>query len=145
MSSYAQTADLYRYGAPASAFGTISGSDQQAALDDASARVDEFLAARYPLPLISWPSSITEYTCRIAAWNLISGRGYNPAVGNEGDQNLKARYDDAIAQLTMIQKQQRHPAVVAQPAQAPTYAQPTVTTSSVIDVGTGACGQSRGW
>lgn len=142
---YAQLADLYRYGAPATAFGDISDADLQAGLDDASTRVDEFLAARYPLPLISWPSSITEYTCRIAAWNLISGRGYNPAVGNEGDQNLKSRYDDAIARLTLIQKQQLHPAVVAQPAQAPAYAQPEVFSSSVVNVGTGACDSSRGW
>ena len=63
---YATLADLYKYGAPATAFGNLTDPDKQAGLDEASAKVDEFLAARYPLPLISWPVSITEHTCRIA-------------------------------------------------------------------------------
>lgn len=143
MSSYAQLDDLYRYGAPASTFGTISAGDQQAGLDEASSQVDEFIAARYPLPLISWPVSITEYTCRIATWNLLSVRGYNPALG--GDTNIQVRYDKAIACLTLIQKQQLHPAVVAQPDKAPTYEQPAVYTSSVVNVGTGSTDTTRGW
>lgn len=142
---YATLTDLYRYGAPATAFGDLADSDLQAGLDEASTKVDEFLAARYPLPLISWPVSITEYTCRIAAYNLISVRGFNPALGNEGDQQLEKRYTHAIAQLTLIQKQQLHPAVVAQPSQAPTYAQPTVITYSVVNLGTGATDSDRGW
>jgi phage gp36-like protein len=145
MSSYASLADLYKYGAPATAFGVLSGADQQAGLDEASAKIDEFLAARYPLPLISWPVSITEYAARIAAYNLLSVRGYNPAIGNEGDTSLKSRYDDAIRQLTLIQKQQMHPAVVAQPNQAPTYEQPAVYTSSVVSLGTGGTDTTRGW
>lgn len=140
---YAVLADLYRYGAPATAFGDISTSDQQAGLDEASAKVDEFLGARYPLPLISWPTSITEYACRIAAWNLISVRGYNPAMG--GDENLRARYDDAIRQLTLIQKQQMHPNVVPQPNQNVTFEQPAVYTFSAVDMGTGATDNDRGW
>lgn len=140
---YAQLADLYRFGAPATAFGNISTGDQQAALDEASGRVDEFLAARYPLPLISWPTSITEYTCRIATWNLLSARGYNPTMG--GDSNIKDRYDNAIEMLTLVQKQQLHPAVVPQPNQAPTYEQPAVYTFSAVDMGTGAIDNDRGW
>lgn len=143
MSSYATLADLYRYGAPASAFSTLSDSDRQAGLDEASAKIDEYLAARYPLPLISWPASIIEYACRIATYNLLSARGYNPAAA--GDDNILKRHDWAIAQLTLIQKQMLHPAVVAQPAQDTVYAQPTVSTFSVIDVGTGCTGNDRGW
>lgn len=145
MSSYAALADLYRFGAPATAFSTISIADQQAALDNASAKIDEFLTARYPLPLISWPVSITEYAARIAAYNVLSVRGYNPAIGNEGDTNLKSRYDDAIRMLTLIQKQQMHPAVVAQPNQAATYEQPAVYSFSCVNVGSGATGSDRGW
>lgn len=140
---YAQLADLYRYGAPATAFGSISDADRQAGLDEASAKIDEFLGARYPLPLISWPTSITEFACRIATWNLLSVRGYNPAL--TGDSNIKDRYDDAIRQLTLIQKQQLHPNVVAQPNQVATFEQPAVYTSSVVDLGTGATDNDRGW
>ncbi len=140
---YASLTDLYRYGAPATAFGGLSDPDKQAGLDEASAKVDEFLAARYPLPLISWPASITEHTCRIATWNLLSVRGYNPAIG--GDTNIKDRYDDAIRQLTLIQKQQMHPAVVAQPDKAAVYAQPQAFSFSVINVGTGGEDANRGW
>jgi len=105
--------------------------------------VDEFLAARYPLPLISWPVSITEHTCRIATWNLLSVRGYNPA--SQGDENIRARYDDAIRQLTLIQKQQMHPAVVAQPDAGSVYAQPGSFSFSVINVNTGSEDSNRGW
>lgn len=140
---YAVLADLYRYGAPATAFGTISDADRQLGLDEASSKVDEFLAARYPLPLISWPVSITEYACRIATWNLLSVRGYNPATG--ADSNIEKRAEEAIADLTLIQKQQLHPAVVAQPAQATVYAQPAVFSFSMIDVSSGATGSDRGW
>lgn len=145
MTRYAQLTDLYRYGAPATAFGALTDDDLNGELDTASAKVDEFLAARYPLPLISWPQSITEYTCRIAAYNAISARGYNPAVGNDGDEQLEKRYNQAITMLTLIQKQQLHPAVQAQPDQAPTYEQPSVATFSVINVGTGATDSNRGW
>jgi len=140
---YATLADLYKYGAPATAFGNLTDPDKQAGLDEASAKVDEFLAARYPLPLISWPVSITEHTCRIATWNLLSVRGYNPA--SQGDENIRARYDDAIRQLTLIQKQQMHPAVVAQPDAGSVYAQPGSFSFSVINVNTGSEDSNRGW
>lgn len=140
---YAELADLYRYGAPATAFGSFSDADKLAGLNEASAKVDEFLGARYALPLISWPVSITEHTCRIATWNLLSVRGYNPATN--GDENIRIRYEDAIRQLTLIQKQQMHPAVVPQPDQSATYEQPQVSTFSVINVGSGEEGENRGW
>lgn len=141
--SYATVADLYVYGAPEKAFGQLSTLAKDAALDSASNDVDSYIRGRYSMPLIEWDTSITEATCRIAAYNLLNVRGYNPAAG--ADINIKDRYDQSIAWLRLVQKQQAHPNVVPQPDNSPAWNQPFVITGSVVNLSTGAKSRIRGW
>lgn len=140
---YASLQDLYTYGLPATALGSLSAATQQAALDAASVKIDEHIGARYALPLLSWPSSFPEYAAKIAAYQLISVRGFNPASG--ADVNLRDRYLDAMRELKMIQNQQMHPNVTPSTGQSPTYDQPTLLSSSVVNLMNGATAQNRGW
>lgn len=143
MTVYATVDELYVYGAPEKAFGQLTLGQKQGALESASRDVDTYLRGRYSLPLIEWDTSITEATCRIAAYNLFSVRGYNPASGS--DVNIKDRYDQAMTWLNKVQKQQAHPNVTPQPNNTPDWNQPVVISSSVINLATGASAQKRGW
>ena len=145
MSSYAQIADLTTYGLPATALQSpnLPVQVQQAALDDASAIADSYLRGRYSLPLLAWGTDLTQAVCRIAAYNLLSVRGYNPAAA--ADVNIRDRYTDAIDWLNKVQRQAVHPNVTPQPSQTPQYNQPFVTSFSVISTATGQKAPQRGW
>lgn len=141
--SYASLADLYTLGAPEKSFGQLTDTQKLAALESASTIVDTYLRGRYSLPLLAWGFSITEATCRIAAYNVLSVRGFNPAVG--GDSNIRSRYEDAMKFLDKVQRQQAHPDLTPQPDNSPSHDQPFVITSSVVNVATGAIRRTRGW
>lgn len=140
---YASLTDLTTYGAPPATFAGISDPEKQAALDEASDFIDDRLRARYALPLLAFPTSFARYAVSIAVYNLMSRRGYGPAAG--ADELFKVRYDAALRELELIQKQQLHPNVTPQPSQTPTYVQPTVLSSSVIDLSSGSSAPNRGW
>lgn len=141
--SYASLADLYALGAPEKAFGQLTDVQKLSALESASLIVDTYLRGRYSLPLLTWDFSITEATCRIAAYNALSVRGFNPAVG--GDANVRTRYEDSLKWLDKVQRQQAHPDLTPQPNNSPRHDQPFVITSSVVNVATGGTRRSRGW
>lgn len=141
---YATLADLYALGgAPQEAYIDVDTLTQTAALASASENADDHMRARYSLPLIAWGTSITENVCRIAAYKLLTHRGYANASG--GDSNIRQQYDDAMAFFDRVQKQQAHPYVVPQPNDTPDYQQPFVSSFSVVDVATGRTGPNRGW
>ncbi len=141
--SYATIADLYIYGAPQKAFGQLTTDQLTGGLESASNILDTYFRGRYSLPLVVWDVSVKEATCRIAAYNLLSVRGYNPASGS--DVNIKDRYDEAIAWAVRVEKQQAHPNVTPQQHETPDYNQPMVVSTSVVNVGTGAISKNRGW
>lgn len=140
---YASLTDLVNYGLPATALANLTTGQQQAAVDDASDIVNSYLNGRYQLPLLQWDTSITQATCVIAAYNLLSIRGYNPASG--ADVNIKSRYDHAISWLEQVQRQAAHPIVVQSPDPNGATRQPFVSSNSVIFTATGATAPSRGW
>jgi len=141
---YATLSDLYKYGAPERAFGQLDDATKTAGLVSASAKVATFLRARYVLPLLTWDDSITEATCKIAAYDLLVVRGYNPAAG--ADPNLRERNLDALFFLEKVQKSQAHPAITSTVSPVPSYVdQPMVLSSSVVNVATGGTATRRGW
>lgn len=142
MSQYGTIADLYTHGAPERTFGQLTTDQKNAALVAASAEVDTYLRARYDLPLVSWDTSITQATCRIAAYNLLAVRGVNPANGS--DDSAFVRYNASIEWLVKVQKQQAHPEVSSATSTG-TKDQPVVISSSVVDLWTGRTGKNRGW
>lgn len=143
MAAYATKDELYIYGAPSKAFGQLTDAAKDAALEAASRTVDTYYRARFPLPLSSWDEQTKKVTCQIATYDLLSIRGYNPASGS--DINIKDRYDSAIAWLEKVAKQQAHPEVATAQINAPEVVQPSVITSSVVNLATGASSRNRGW
>ena len=141
--AYGTLADLYKYGAPERALGGIPDATKEAELETASQIVDSYFRGRYSLPLASWDAATTEATCKIAAYNLLATRGYNPAAG--ADPNIRDRWVDAIEWLRRVQKQQAHPNVVSLSPNEPSATQPMVLSSSVVNVATGATASRRGW
>lgn len=134
--SYASTSDLTAMGLPATALGALTGDQQQAALDNASALMDSYFRGRYELPLLAWGSEVTQCCAVIAAYLLMNVRGFNPASG--ADVNLLNRYEQyagapgSFGWLDRVQRRAAHPDVTPS-ASSQTYAQPLVVTDSVID------------
>ncbi len=145
MSSYANAStDLITYGLPATALTLISLTVQQAECDAASDVADGYLNGRYEMPLVPpYPISLVMAVCKIAAFNLMSVRGFSMAAG--ADVLLAKRHDDAIEWLKGVQQQRIHP--ILTPAADPNGAmvQPKVRTESVIFVQNGQQGPQRGW
>lgn len=140
---YAVIADLTLYGTPASAIAGLSTEQKQAAIDNASTIVDSYLRGRYQLPLVSWGIEITEATIKIAAYNLLNIRGYNPAAG--ADVNIRQRYDDAISWLNKVQRQASHPDVKDSSVGIGQYSSPVVNSVSAISTFSNITGKNRGW
>lgn len=141
--SYATLTDLYIHGAPEKAFGQLTDSQKESALEAASEVIDTYFRGRYSLPLAVWDVSVTQNTCKIAAYNLLSARGYNPAAGS--DINILERYNQAISWCEKVQKQQAHPNVTPAQIDVPRTVQPVVITSSIVNVATGRSARNRGW
>ena len=102
MSSYAQVSDLFTQGAPAQAFqqgaNPIPDATLQAELDAVSTMSDGYIEARGQLPLQApYPGALLAAVCKIAAYNILSVRGINPASG--ADVNLRDRHDDGMRWL----------------------------------------------
>lgn len=102
MARYASTDDLFALGAPEAAFEGLSAPDLESGLSAACDFVDSYLSGRFTLPLVVWGGDMRRAVCIIAAYDVITGRGYNTQnVGGDSDQ-LKERYDSIIQWLRDI-------------------------------------------
>ena len=97
MSSYATLSDLTTLGVASAALAGIATSEQQRAIDTASSLADSYLRNRFTLPIATPGQALAYAVARIAAYDLLSGRGYNPETGS--DPNVRDRYLDAIGWL----------------------------------------------
>lgn len=97
--AYASTDDLDTYGAlPAATCALFTTAQKTAALEEASALADSYLAGQTQgLPLTTWGVDLRAGVCRIAAWKLLQGlRGYDAAgAGNA----YKTGRDEVVAWL----------------------------------------------
>ena len=75
--------------------GLIDATVLGAALADADATIDGYLAARYALPLVSIPAAIPMRAADLARYYL---------YGLQVPEQVKARHDDAILWLTQVSK-----------------------------------------
>ncbi len=134
MTAYATLTDLYQYGLPQNSFGSISTSQQQAALDSRNAWADGYLRGRYQLPLLGWDIDLRMHVAQITAWDLLNLRGYAARAG--ADVEVETRAMKAIEWFEGVERGRVHPNVT--PSAAPTpgtaYAQPQAITK-----------QMRGW
>lgn len=97
MSAYADRTDLTRFGISAAALSSVSTATQDAALEAASRVADSYLRSRYTLPLTGYGDDLKRAVCAIAAWDLLSTRGYDPQRG--GDEAVRMRSDAAVSWL----------------------------------------------
>lgn len=143
--AYATQTDLTTVGLPTNALGPITAAQITAALQNASDRADASFRARYgptAVPLVLWDSTITQAVAKVAAFELMVIRGMKP--GGPDWELFRSRYDDAIEYFDRIQRQQAHPQVtLAGGATAPQ--QPNLTSTSVVDLSSGATASKRGW
>lgn len=98
--AYATRTDLYRLGLREAAFTGVATADQDAALEAASDTADSYLRSRYTLPLTGYGDDLKGAVCRMAAYELLASRGYDPAAG--GDESLQRRHDAAMRWLADV-------------------------------------------
>ena len=99
---YATQAQLKQLGINPAAIANVASADIDAALQAASDRISEAFPSNWKLPLTQWSLSVTEKTCEIAAYKLLSVRGYNPAAG--ADPIVRLNYEDAMKWIEMVAK-----------------------------------------
>lgn len=100
MAARATSADFAVHGLPATALDGFAG-DVDDYLTTAAGVVDSYLRGRYLLPLSSpYPPEVVECECVLAAYTLISVRGFDPE--DSSDVNIKLRYDDKVKWLREI-------------------------------------------
>jgi phage gp36-like protein len=126
MATYATLANLYVYGLPLVAMGSVSVASQQAILTGRNDFADDKLRARYKLPLQTpYPVSLVQNICMLAAWDVLIARGYNPAAG--ADVNIAARGELALKWFDDVERQRCHPNVIeAAGGDSPGYLAPLV-------------------
>jgi phage gp36-like protein len=107
---YAERTDLTSLGLIGNALANVSTTMQDAALDAASATADSYLQSRYVLPLVTWGVDLKRAVCIIAAYDLLTTRGYSPA-GNV-DENFRQRYLDVLKWLGEVRSSEATPSQI---------------------------------
>lgn len=96
---YASLEDLDAYGMPGAALAKLAPSKRAEAIAAASTKAEGKLALRYDLPLVTWGVDLTEAVSKIASYDLLSVRGFNP---DGSDENVRTRHNDAWKWLTEV-------------------------------------------
>lgn len=128
--AYITAADISRYGVNGAALDMIPSQDIDDVCLAVSEEADAAFRSRYNLPLVSWGTDVRSNLSRIAAYELLVVRGFNPELG--ADQNLQMRADQARAWLKSVARQEYQPNVVATVPQVPVYDEPRITTQSPL-------------
>ena len=106
---YATIEDMQDFGLPQGAWAMLKPSMVERAVMASSAFADSYLRGQYRLPLVSWGLELTQAVCTLAAWDIMSVRGYSP----EGhDEKLKERADAVREWLKAIAGGSVHLSVV---------------------------------
>jgi phage gp36-like protein len=130
VSSYATIADAETFGLLPGALGlNITVAQIQSNLDAASDEADDFMGARYSLPLLPpIPLSIVRGVVHIARYHILALRGFDET--NAADQNVIKMYEAARKFFGEIRNQSMHPNVVESPRPTslsqPQYADPMI-------------------
>lgn len=118
---YVTVAQLSNY-CPAATLALATPAQQLQAVTDATNDADDYMNGRYAMPLLTFPSSITDHTAYIAIYKLMTGPiGMAPQAG--ADVNFERNYYRAVGwpdrpgtgYFPGIQAQRIHPAVTVSP------------------------------
>jgi phage gp36-like protein len=94
---YATLDEFQALGLPPGALVGLAEADILRALRAASARATSYLGQRYRLPLVAWGDDLRIAVAWMAAWALLSRRGFNPEAG--ADVAVRKNYEDAVGWL----------------------------------------------
>ncbi len=86
----ASVGDLYVYGAPSSAFGSLTDADKLDALAAASGELEAAAATQGKMPLLAIPDDCRQKIVHIATYELMCRVGFNPAAGSDQNYLLRA-------------------------------------------------------
>ncbi len=100
MAAYATPTDLERLGLNATALASLGAPVVAAQLEATSRMADGYLGNAFPLPLTAWSDELRAAVCKIAVFELLSTRGYDPARG--ADEIVRLRHDDAMRWLREV-------------------------------------------
>ena len=105
---YATEAELAQFSLPGNVLADIPGGVQTAALVNASAIADGYLAARYHLPLSAWGADLKQAVTDIAAWLCLKRLGFNPA---DADSEISTGNARAVKWLEGVARGDITPAI----------------------------------
>lgn len=96
---FANLDHLEGLGIPAAALGSVTPTKKVEQLAATTELASGILAGRYDLPIVAWGGDLTMATAKIAAYELLSVRGFNP---DGDDSNVRTRYEDAMKWLADV-------------------------------------------
>lgn len=132
MASFCSVAQLLQFALPAEAVQNLSNAQLQAECDAASTLSLGWLNGRYPNGIASYDVDLSMNVAFIAAFNIMSARGYNLEAG--ADNIYEKRYLIAKDWFEGVERQRIHPNITPNPTGTPLGTFPVVTTM-----------QERGW
>lgn len=103
MTAYGTPTDLEDMALPAAALSTLTTAQKEKALEAASRLADSYFRENWGVPIANPNAALTDAVCAIAAWRLMSRRGFAP---DAPDSNLRTAYEDAIKWLEKCQKRE---------------------------------------
>lgn len=121
---------------------TVDDSVVTAALLEATSVGYSFMRGRYNLPILGsemggigvFDPAIVVRMVHIAAYNLMTGRGWNPAPG--GDETIRKAYEEAVSiepgklgWFPQVQRQAIHPDIIESSPAAPAHPFPSMTSA----------------
>lgn len=102
MAVYATRDDRDRLGVLGTAYAELDPTEIDGALAAASAFADDYLAKRFTLPLTAWSDSLRLAVVRLADWQLMTKRGFNPE--DRGDVAVRTGQEDSMKWLRDLAK-----------------------------------------
>jgi len=124
---YIDATDISTYGVNGAALDGIPSGEIDATCDAVSAEADAAFRSRFNLPLLAWGIDVRSQLARIAAYELLVVRGFNPELG--ADTNIAMRADAARSWLRAVARQEMQPDVTASPPQVTAFDEPRIITS----------------
>ena len=91
--SFANLDDLDEHGMSAAALSFLTPTKRSEGLAAATEVASGLMAGTLTPPLSTWGTDITMNTCKLAAYELLSVRGFSP---DGSDDNVRTRWEDAM-------------------------------------------------
>lgn len=101
MTRYAEIENVEALAMASASIASISEADKNACLDAASSEADVLMSSRHATPLTEWPLAVTLHVAKMAAFHMMSVRGYRPTGF---DELIRLGYEDGRKFFEMVGK-----------------------------------------